>query len=567
MSQIVTSNITEEEDFDWNELEHTGVGGNQNLKPAGTTIDWQPWMLEEYMRCQTDPIYFCENYVKIISLDEGIVPFKMFEYQKRFVKTAVANRFTIVRCGRQMGKTTTAVGLLLHEALFNKTGSAFIAILANKMDTAQEILERLQMAYELMPQWLQQGVVSWNKRSIVLENKTKIICAPTSSSSIRGKSISTLYLDEFAHIPPHIQLKFFTGTYPVISSGKHTKIIITSTPNGMELYYKLWTDSVKGRNSYKHVDIHWSEYPGRDETWKQQVIADTSEEQFRQEYEVEFLGSSNTLISPNVLQRLVYENPLVESNSARVYEEPVKNHIYTIMVDTARGVGGDASAFVVLDVSEVPYKVVSIFKDHLIEPQIYPRVIHQAHKKYNNAYILVETNDIGQSIAEALITDYENEFVLRVTSNGRKGQVLGGGFGGAKNTRVGLKTTAPTKRIGCLALKSLVENNKITINDYDIVSELSTFVSKGTSWEAEYGKHDDLVMCLVLFGWMSTQAYFKDLTDIDIRKNLVNERENYLEEEMLPFGIINDGFADSSNEIDEFYDPYGFFSSKEDLFF
>ena len=527
-----------EEDYDV-EIEHSGVNGNPLLKPAGTQIEWQPWQIEEYIKCKEDPIYFCEKYVKIISLDEGVINFKMFDFQKRFVKAAKENRFTIVRCGRQMGKTTTATGLLLHEGLFADNPS-YIAILANKMDTAQEILDRIQMAYENLPLWLQQGVLAWNKRSFALENGAKFICAPTSSSAIRGKSISVLYLDEFAHIPPHIQLKFFTATYPVISSGKQTKIIITSTPNGMELYYKLWTDAVKKRNSYMPVDVHWSEYPGRDEKWKEETINNTSPEQFRQEYEVEFLGSSNTLISAECLQRLTYEDPISTHGSTKIYSMPDPEHRYVMTADVARGVGGDYSTFVVIDVTEFPYRVAAVYRDNNVEPQLFPHFINESHKFYNFCPILVETNDIGQQIAEMLITDFENEGVLRITQTGRKGQVLGGGFN--KQSRVGLKTTQATKRVGCLNMKALVENNKLIINDFDLLSELTTFISKGTSYEAEYGKHDDLVMCLVLFAWMTNQNYFKDLLETDVRKNLMEEREKEMEGDMLPF-FFDDGMG------------------------
>lgn len=538
------SAVLQEEDYDI-EIEHNGVNGNPNLKPVGMQIEWQPWQIEEYLKCKEDPIYFCEKYVKIISLDEGVVNFKMFDFQKRFVRAAKQNRFTIVRCGRQMGKTTTATGLLLHEGLFADNPS-YIAILANKMDTAQEILDRIQMAYENLPMWLQQGVVAWNKRSFALENGAKFICAPTSSSAIRGKSISVLYLDEFAHIAPHIQLKFFTATYPVISSGKQTKIIITSTPNGMELYYKLWTDAVKKRNSYTPVDVHWSEYPGRDEKWKEETINNTSPEQFRQEYEVEFLGSSNTLITADCLQRLTYEDPVSIHGSTKIYLMPEEDHRYVMTADVARGVGGDYSAFVVIDVTSFPYKIAAVYRDNYVEPQMFPHYINEAHKFYNYCPILVETNDIGQQIADILITDFENEGVLRVTQTGRKGQVLGGGF--SKLSRVGVKTTQATKKIGCLNMKALIENNKLVINDFDLLSELTTFISKGTTYEAEYGKHDDLVMCLVLFAWMTNQNYFKDLLETDIRKSLMEEKEKQLEDDMLPF-FSYDGINDSHEDF------------------
>jgi hypothetical protein len=524
--------------------ELSGYGGNPRLKSAGVKFPWEKWQIEEFRRCARDPIYFCEKYVKIVDLDKGIVNFKLRDFQKRIVKAVKKNRFTIIRCGRQMGKTTTAAALMLHEGLF--VPNSYIAVLANKMDSAQEVIERIQMAYENLPLWMQQGVLSWNKRSIMLENGSKFICAPTSADGIRGKSISMLYLDEFAHINPVLQQKFFTSTYPVITSGTKTKIIITSTPNGMDLFYKLWTDAVNKRNSYTAVDVHWSEIPGRDEKWKEETIANTSEEQFRQEYEVEFLGSSNTLLSPNVLQRLTYNNPIEQTSNISVYKQPEKDSVYTIIADTARGTIGDYSAFLVINITRYPVEVVAVFRDNAVLPVVYPDYIHRMSKYYNDAYVLVETNDIGGQVVDILMEAHENENILVTTHNGRKGQVLGSGHAG--KSRLGVRTTGTVKRIGCLNLKSMIEKNRIILNDFNIIQELSTFISKGGSYQAEYGKNDDLVMCLVLFAWMATQDYFKQLTNTDFRKDIMSETEKYLEEDLLPFGIINDG-RDDDEEI------------------
>lgn len=524
-----------------NPIDESSFGGNPLLKPAFCQIELTLEQLEEYARCEEDPIYFIKNYVKIISLDHGVVPFDLWGFQEhKMVPAMINNRFVCCLTPRQVGKTTTAAAVILWHVLFNAEYK--VAVLANKQDQATEIVERIQMAYENLPKWMQQGVVAWNKRSFTLENGSKVISAGTSSSAIRGKSINLLYLDEFAHIDRNLQKKFFTSTYPVISSGKDTKVIITTTPNGFELFAKIWHDAKKGKNSYLPVEVHWSEVPGRDEKWKEETIANTSKEQFRQEHENEFIGSSDTLLDADTLNSLFYSTPLRMNNNIAVFEDPIPGHTYFMTVDVARGGGGDYSAFVVVDVTNFPYKVVATYRDNTVMPAVLPTFVHHASLIYNNAYILVEVNDAGGQVADILHMELENENLVMVSQTGRKGQMLGG-QGGVK-PRFGVKTTNPVKRIGCASLKGLMEHRKLVVNDANIVDEFYTFVFDGTNYAAEAGRHDDLVMCLVLFAWASTQQYFKDLLDSDVRARILHDIERAIEDDMTPFGFIDDGHED-----------------------
>lgn len=523
----------------------SAYNGNKNLKRVDTAIEWTPELIIEYRKCALDPVYFIEKYVKIVNVDKGLVNFNMYEYQKDIVNLSERERFVICKMPRQCGKTTTIVGIMLHRVLFNETYS--VAILANKERQAIEILSRIQFAYEHLPKWLQQGIKEWNKKDVELENGSKILASSTSSSAIRGTSQNLVYLDEFAFVPNNMQEDFFASVYPTISSGKTTKVLITSTPNGLNQFHKIWVDSEEGRNSYQRIDVHWSDMPGRDEAWKQETIRNTSEDQFRVEFECEFVGSSDTLIHATKLRKLVYRNPIRSTNELKIYEEPgvldpdsenPTSRLYAIIVDTSRGVGGDYSAFSVIDISSLPYQQVAIYKNNKIPALLYPNVVYETAKFYNNAYVLVETNDIGQQVADTLQYDLEYENVLKSAPNGQGVIELSSGFhSGAKS---GIRTTKSVKRIGCLNAKSLIENDKLIINDYDTIQELTRFVAKNQSYEAEEGTHDDLVMGLVLFGWMSNQPFFKDLSNNDIRKNLYMENMRRLEDEVLPFAIIDD---------------------------
>ena len=512
--------------------------GNPNLKKANVETEFTQEQINEWVKCANDPEYFIENYVKIVNVDEGFVPFVPYEFQKDIINKVQDNRFVICKMPRQSGKTTTIAALLLHAVLFNEEYS--VAILAHKLAQAREILSRIQRAYEALPKWLQQGVVEWNKGNIELENGSKILSSATSSSAIRGGSFNLIYLDEFAFIPGNLQDEFFASVYPTISSGKTTKVLITSTPNGLNMFYKLWADSEKGRNSYKRVDVHWSDIPGRDEKWKNEQIANTSEDQFRVEFECEFIGSSNTLIPGSKLRSLTFEKAKYTKDGTSIYEDPKENEAYALIVDTSRGTGADYSAFTIIDVSELPYRVVCKYRSKTISPMLYPQVIKAAGDMYNQAYVLVEINDVGQQVADILYHDLEYENLMTVAQMGRAGQQIGAGFG--KNVTLGVKTSKYVKRIGCQTLKDLIVSDQLIVNDFDILSELNTFVSKAQSYEAEAGSHDDLVMCLVLFGWMTSQKYFKELTDMDFRKKLEEFNKEMIDEELTPFGFIDDGY-------------------------
>jgi hypothetical protein len=510
--------------------------GNRNLKKTYVEIDWTKDMVQEYIRCARDPVYFAEKYVKIIHVDHGLIPFLPYSFQKDIIASAEDNRYVICKMPRQSGKTTTVASIILHRVLFNENYS--VAILAHKAEQAIEILSRVQLAYENLPKWLQQGIIEWNKKSVKLENGSEIAASSTASNAIRGTSQNFVYLDEFAFVPNHIQEQFFASVYPTISSGTTTKVMITSTPNGLNMFYKIWKDSEDNRNDYKRIDVHWSQVPGRDEEWKNTTIRNTSLEQFREEFECEFLGSSSTLISGTKLRLLTYSNPIKGDEHIKFYFEPVKDRIYFMVVDTGRGKEGDYSAFKVFDATELPYKDVATYRNNTIDPVLYPNVLVSVAKYYNNAYILVETNDIGQQVADITYQDLEYENMLFTSGTNISGTKISAGFG--TSSHPGVRTTSSVKKIGCSNFKSLIENDKLIIHDFNTIQEMYRFIHKGTSFEAEEG-NDDLVMCCVLFSWMSDHNYFKELTSLDFRKRLVEDNEKALEENLLPFGIKEDG--------------------------
>lgn len=520
----------------------TGYLGNKNLKRRYVKLNFTRDQIEEYIKCSQDVNYFCEKYVKIVSVDKGLVQFTPYEYQKNMFKTFDSNRFSICKMPRQVGKTTGVVGYMLHKILFNENYN--IAVLANKQVQAREILARIQLAYEWLPKWLQQGIIEWNKGNIELENGSKILASATSSSAVRGQSYNLIYLDEFAFVPRNIQDTFFASVFPTITSGQTTKLIITSTPNGMNLFYKIWTDSLNNNNSYARVDVHWSDVPGRDEAWKIETIRNTSVDQFRQEFECEFLGSANTLIHPTFLSKLVFKTPEYIENDIKIYKKPDKNHTYVITVDVSEGIGGDYSAFTVIDTTFIPYEVVATYKSNTINELLYPTLLSNVGSYYNTAAILIEVN-IGSQVVNILHEDLEYENIVITKASAKKGTQLGAGF--QRQNRMGMKTTKITKRIGCSNLKALIENNKIIFFDYDIIEELSTFVVDGSSYSAEEGHNDDLVMCLVLFAWMVNQNYFKDSTSTDVRKKILEDNERYYEEELTPFAIILDGDGENNS--------------------
>lgn len=526
------------------EVDNITYYGNVNLKPSGVKVEFTEDQVTEYMKCANDPLYFIENYVKIISLDHGLVPFEPYAYQKNMINSIHNNRFVIAKLPRQSGKSTTVVSYLLHYVLFNSEVS--VAILANKQATARELLHRLKLAYENLPKWLQQGILEWNKGNITLENNSKVLASSTSSSAVRGGSFNMIFLDEFAYVPENVADEFFSSVYPTISSGKETKVLIISTPKGLNMYYKLWRDSEEGNNSYVPIEVHWSEVPGRDEKWKQETIRNTSKSQFRTEFECEFIGSQNTLIEPNKLKCMAYRKPMRERDDGlKQYMEPKEGHTYFMSVDVSRGAEIDYHVVTIIDITEMPYKIAAIYRNNQLAPMLLPNIVNALGNIYNKAWCLVEINDIGGQVADILYNELEYENIMVTSVRGRKGQTMDGGFGSFQ-TQLGIRTSPAVKKLGCALLKDMIEGDKLIVEDYDTIQELTAFVAKKGSYEAETGYHDDTVMTLVLFAWTTSQNYFKELTDLDIRTKLYQEKMAQIEEDLAPFGFIDDGLSENT---------------------
>ena len=532
-----------------------GYLGNTNIKGKGAEIQYTPEMVKEFIKCSNDPIYFAEKYIKIVHVDHGLIPIRMYDYQKEIAEKITNNRRVAVNTSRQAGKTTTAVAIILHYVLFNDHKT--VALLANKGDAAREILDRIKIAYEALPKWIQQGVVEWNKGSVEFENGCKIIAGATSSSAIRGKSISFLYIDETAFVENWDE--FFASVFPTISSGKTTKILFTSTPNGLNHFYKTCEGAKEEKNGYKYIEVPWWKVPGRDEEWKRETLEgmDFDMEKFSQEFECAFLGSSGTLIDGSKLKQLVIREPIFERDKIRQYEKPEKDHIYVCIVDVSRGKGLDYSAFQIIDITKMPYRQVCTFRDNMVTPIDYAQIIHMCHKLYNDAYILVEVNDIGEQVSETLHYEFEVEALLYTESAGRAGKKISSGFG--RNSDKGIRTTKSVKAVGCNMLKMLIEQDQMIVNDFQTIQELSTFSRKGISYQAESGCNDDLVMCLVLFGWLTDQGFFKELTDINTLSRLKQRSEEEIYEEMLPVGFNDyDLDEDTTFEINNARDNWMF---------
>jgi hypothetical protein len=532
-----------------------GYLGNARLKRTGTELSYTEEQVLEIAKCADDPVYFIKKYVKIVNVDRGLIPFDMWDFQEDMVRTFHENRFTIAKMPRQVGKTTTTVGYMLWAAIFNEEYT--IGILANKGQLARDILGRIQKAYEYLPQWLQQGIMTWNKGSLELENGSKIFAYATSAAGVRGGTYNLIFLDEFAFVPHNMAVEFFTSTYPVISSGQTSKVIIVSTPNGLNLFYKMWTDAIEKRSTYKTVEVHWSMVPGRDAKWKEETIRNTSEEQFRQEFETEFIGSSATLISGVKLRSLAFHEPIRVEENLYIYEEPIPGHLYIATVDCSEGVNMDYSTINVLDATQAPYKQVARYRNNKLPLLFFPTVIYSIAKRYNEAFVLVETNNIGQQVVDILHYDLEYENIYKTEQHHIKGQSISSGF--KRSTSFGIKTTKSVKKIGCANLKTLVENDKLIINDFDTINEMNTFVRIRDSYAAEEGSNDDIVMGLVLFSWLTAQSFFKDSTNIDIRKMMLDEQNMLIDETMTPFGFIENGLQE---EVEDDGDDRWHFAEK-----
>ena len=499
-----------------------GYLGNPNVKRDGIDQNFTKDEVTEYARCMQDPAYFARKYIKVISLDKGLVPFDLYPYQEKMFKHFRENRFSIVLACRQSGKSISSVGYLLWYACFHPEKT--IAILANKGATAREMLARITLMLENLPFFLQPGCKALNKGSIEFSNNSRIIAAATSGSSIRGLSVNLLFLDEFAFVDD--DARFYTSTYPVVAAGTSTQVIITSTANGLgNVYHKLYEGAVQGTNEFKHFRVDWWDVPGRDEEWKRQTISNTSQLQFDQEFGNTFVGTGNTLISPDVLLGLISKDPIKVTSNTRIYKDSEPGHEYMMFVDVAKGRGQDYSTFNIIDVSTRPFEQVAVFQDNNISPLLYPDVIYKYANMYNQAYVIIESNDQGAVVCNGLYYDleYENVYVESMI----------------KANSIGVTMTRKVKRIGCSNIKDLIEQNKIAIHDAETIIELSTFEARGSSYEASNGNHDDLVMNLVMFAWFTTNQFFNELTDIDVKKMLYSERVRAMEDDIVPVGILD----------------------------
>lgn len=515
---------------------------NSNLKSAGQKIGFTKEQLQEYVKCAEDPVYFINNYCMIVTLDHGLQKFKLYDCQVNKINVIHKNRMVILMEGRQQGKTTTSAAYILWYTLFQDAKT--VAILANKATAAREVLDRYQIMYESLPKWMQQGVVTWNKGDVELENRSKVFTAATTASGIRGKTVNMLYIDEAAIIPNNIAEAFFASVYPTISSGTDTKILLSSTPLGYNHFWKFWNDADNDRNGFVNLFIPYTAIPGRDQDWADRQHKLLGDLKFNQEVLCKFLGSSLTLISANAISQMSYDPPVFSNEGLDIYEKPIRSdieeegHTYCIVADTAKGVGGDYSAFVIIDMTSLPYKVVGKYRDNKISPLLYPSVIHTVAKEYNDAYVLIEVNT-SEQVADILYNEYEYDNLIMITRSG-DGQVISGGFGGGR-TQLGVVTDKRVKRIGCSNFKSLVEEKRLLIPDADIISEISTFIQVKNSFEADEGYHDDLVMPLVLFSWATTNSYFKELSNINIRQVIYENKIKMIEDQLTPFGFLNDG--------------------------
>ena len=521
------------------EIEH--FQGNPLVKKVGAQIQFTKEQVEEFVKCAQDPFYFIEKYMKIVTIDSGVQVIKLYDFQREMINKFVNEKFILAKCARQSGKTIGVESFILWSILFKDNYR--VGMFANKFDTSKKILKEIKYSYEQLPMWLQQGVVTWNKHSIELENGSSITSSSTSGDAGRSRTYNLVFLDEFAFVPDYVAADFFTAVYPTISSGKNTKVIIISTPNGLNFFYRMWIEAQEGRSNYKLFEANWRAVPSRDDAWAEETVANVGEKAFQQEYECDFLGSSNTLISTTKIKELVWKRPLRRHQGGlTIYEDPKPRNQYVVTVDVSRGIGKDYSAFTVINVTEFPYKLAAKYQNNEISPMLFPNVIYETASHFNQAMVLVEVNDIGEQVGAILYNDLEYEDLIMTEHGGRNGQRVSSGFG--KNVYYGLRMTGNVKKIGMANLKTMVECDKLIIEDVDIISEMSTFVQKRNSYEAEDGYNDDLMMCLVIFGWLSNQEYFKQLTDMDIRRKLEKEREEEILEATLPPGFVVRGDED-----------------------
>ena len=488
-------------------MRETNYLGNPNVRGADVEHPWTKAELVEYKKCLVDPKYFAKKYCKVIHLDKGLIPFNLYPYQEKMFDSFTDNRFNIVLACRQSGKSIAVVAYLLWYAIFK--GEQVVGVLANKNAIAREMLARITLMLENLPFFLQPGCTILNKGSIGFSNNSRIIAAATSSSSIRGMSLNLVYLDEFAFVENATE--FYTSTYPVISSGKTSKIIITSTANGIgNMFHKLYEGAIQGTNEFKSIRVDWWDVPERDDKWKQMTVENTSQLQFDQEFGNSFHGTGNTLITADILLALRAMEPEEYQSNVKIWDQPKEGHTYQMFVDVSRGRGQDYSTFTVIDVSENPFVQVCTYRDNMISPLLFPDMIYKYATHYNECYVVVESNDAGQVVCNGLYYDleYENVFVESMI----------------KANAIGVTMTAKTKRIGCSNIRDIMAQHKLIIKDEETIREMSTFVAKGSSYQADHNAHDDLMMNLVMFGWFTSTPFFAESTDVNMKHMLYQQK-------------------------------------------
>ena len=503
--------------------------GNINVKRDGVQHNFTEEEVKEYLKCSKDPVYFCKKYLKVISLDEGLVSFDLYPYQEKMFDHFNSNRFSIVLACRQSGKSISSVGYLIWYACFHSEKT--IAVLANKGATAREMLARVTLMLENLPFFLQPGCKALNKGSIEFSNNSRIIAAATSGSSIRGMSVNLLFLDEFAFVERANE--FYTSTYPVISAGKVTKVIITSTANGIgNTFHKIWEGAVQKVNEFVPFTVNWYDVPGRDEEWKKQTIANTSQLQFDQEFGNTFFGTGDTLINAETLLgfRAVQPSNYLEGGDLLIYDNPDKDHEYVMCVDVSKGRGQDYSTFNVIDISTRPFKQVAVYRNNTISPLLFPNVIYKYANLYNEAYVVIESNDQGTVVCNGLYLDLEYENMHMESA--------------VRSDRIGIEMNRKVKRLGCSSIKDILEEKKLDIQDENTIMEISTFTARGQSYEASDGNHDDLMMNLVMFGYFVTSQFFADMTDINLKEMMFSKKMKEIEDDVPPVGFIDDGLND-----------------------
>lgn len=503
----------------------------KNLLKSDVKLELKEWQIQEIYKCKNDISYFLETYVKVVHQDRGKVPFKLYDFQKKFIDVIKNNNRVLGLISRQAGKTVGISGYVLHYTIFNKDKN--IGIVANKGSTARKILKGIKNMYKTLPVWLQVGIEVWDKSAITLGNGCQIMTDNTSSDSFTGESIALLIVDEVAKIEANLFKDFFDSAMPTVSSSKSAKVIMFSTAKGLNHWYKLWTDAKNNVNEFTPFQIEWFEVPGRDDEWKEKIIKTFTESHFLQEYDNKFMGSSDSLISMKKLQSMPHSIPIEIKNDNRfnIYEYPEENAQYFLLCDYAEGLEQDSSSIQIVKKIEEKFKQVGRYKDNTSKPREFALIKKMIGEYYNEGLVIGESN-LGKESLNELHEELEYENIF---------------FDLEEINKIGLRMTTKTKKLGCSYLKKFIENNKFEIVDFDTINELSTFISKKNSYEADTGCHDDLVIPFILFAYLLNQELFIDWW---IDEYTMRSSDTIVEkEDLLPIFLYGEDEDDGYEEI------------------